>query len=150
MPAAEMQLGDVIGVAARAAVDDRRTRTGVGQDVQERGALARDGAGALQRDDVEREVGPIEPGPNRCPLAQPETRSDLIGHTRSGGRGGSHHRRPSERGDRIVQAQIVRSKVMAPLGDAVGLVDDEQRDAPLSQSLAERAGGETLGGRKHE
>ena len=101
-------------------------------------------------DDVEREVGPVEPGANRRPLAQPEPRSDLIGHTRRGGRGGSHHRRPSERGDRIVQAQVVRPEVVAPLGDAVGLVDDEQRHAPLRQSLAERAGGEPLGRRKHE
>ena len=68
--------GDLVGVLARAAVDDRRQR-GVrglavgagGEGVHQRGALARYGALALDADDVERQGlggrSPIEPTASR-------------------------------------------------------------------------------------
>ena len=39
---------------------------------------------------------------------------------------------------------------MAPFGDAVGLVDDEERDAPACECGPEGAGGEALGRGEHE
>ena len=43
------------------------------------------------------------------------------------------------------EAQVVRAEVVAPLGHAVRLVDDEQRDVALRDRAAERGRGEALG-----
>ena len=80
---------------------------------------------------------------------RPRRARDLLGHPRRGGGGRGHHRRAAERGDRVVQAQVVGAEVVAPLGHAVGLVDDEQptRRPPAP---SEGARGEALGRREHE
>ncbi len=49
-----------------------------------------------------------------------------------------------------MQAQVVGAEVVAPLGHAVGLVDDEQRDRTLRERVAEGARGKALGGGEHE
>ncbi len=58
----------------------------------QRRALARDRALALDADDVEREVGAVEAGAHRNPIAQVQPCGDLLGDSRRGGGGGGHHR----------------------------------------------------------
>ncbi len=147
------ELGDGVGVAAGAAVDDRGAgleRVLRGEDVQEGGALARDGAGSLQGEDVEGEVGAVEAGAHGDGLAQTEARGDLLRDAGGGGGGGGHHGGAAEGRDGVVQAQVVGAEVVAPLGDAVGLVDDEEGDAALGEGVAEGGGGEALGGGEDE
>ena len=57
--------------------------------------------------------------------------------------------RPSSSIDRA-QGQVVGPEVVAPLADAVGLVDHEQVDRDLAQERAELGVGEPLGGRVDE
>ena len=73
-------------------------------------------------------LGRSKPARTDTHSRRPRRAAISLGHARRGGRGGGHHGRAPERGDRVVQAQVVGAEVVAPLGDAVGLVDDEQRD----------------------
>ena len=57
----------------------------------------------------------------------------------------------AERGDRLAEAQVVGAEVVAPLADAVRLVDDEQRDAGARRSSSiDVLVGELLRGEEHE
>ena len=51
--------------------------------------------------------------------------------------------------DHRAQPQVVGPEVVPPLGDAVGLVDDEQRDARGPQRLDDLVVGQLLGGEEH-
>jgi hypothetical protein len=142
--------GDGVGVLSRAAVDDRRPRALVAEHVQQRRPLARDRALALDADHVEGHVRPIEARADRHRLVQLQASGDLLcdARRRRGRRG--HHRRAAadgaaQRRDRVVQAQVVGAEVVAPLGNAVRLVDDEQRDLALCERRAKGPGREALG-----
>jgi hypothetical protein len=142
--------GHRLGVPARPAVDDRGQAVALAESVQQRSALAPHRSLALHRHHVEGNVGTIEPRSHHDRVAQSEALGDLGGHPRRGGRGGGHHRRTVEVGDRAMQAQIVGAEVMAPLGHAVRLVDDEQDDATRGQRSAKAGRGKALGRREHE
>ena len=77
-------------------------------------------------------------------VAHPEAGGDLVGDLLGRGRRAGHHRRPPEPVGDLRQAQVVGAEVVPPLGDAVGLVDREQVDAPLRQSLEEDVRAEAL------
>ncbi len=78
-------------------------------------------------------------------IAQPESPDDLAPHLLSGGRGAGHHRRRPQPLDHAAQPQVIRAEVVAPLGDAVGLVDGEEVHAALGQRVEELGRGEALG-----
>ena len=150
MPSCDSR-GDRVGVLARAAVHDRRARVlGSLRTCSSAAHLRATRALALHAHHVEGEVRPVEARADRHPVAQPQPRGDLLRHARRGRRRRRHHRRASERGDRVVQAQVVGPEVVAPLGHAVRLVDHEQRHLALRQRRAEGARGEALGRRQHE
>ena len=144
-PAWSRNSATVVGVAAGAAVDDRRQAIGLAQAVQQRAALARHRALALHRHHVEGEVGPVKARAHRHGVAEVQALGDLAGHARGSGGGGRHHRRASEVGDRVVQAQVVGTEVVPPLGHAVGLVDHEQRHPSRRERLAKGTRGKALG-----
>ena len=61
--------------------------------------------------------------------------SDLRADGRRGGRGQRQQDRVAERLAHVAQPQVVRAEVVAPLRDAVGLVDDEEGGPRLAEAL---------------
>ena len=66
---------------------------------------------------------------------------DVVGHPGVGGRGGREHRDPRRQlGEQRAEAAVVGAEVVAPVGDAVGLVDHQQaagRGEPGQHLVAE-------------
>ena len=80
----------------------------------------------------------------------PELRDDVVATVVGGGGGQRQDRRLAERAQRAAELEEGRAEVVAPLRDAVRLVDHDQRDR-LPPAAAEEAGvGEPLGRREHE
>ena len=135
-PSASPELdGQALGVGARAGVDDGRARGGLGQRgdqppraCRRRCAHGHDGKG---------EVGAVEAGRNADGFAQPEAAGDVGGHLRRGRRGRGDDASRAEPARGVAQAEVVGAEVVAPLGDAVRLVDDEQADVDLADGLQE-------------
>jgi len=138
-------LRELVCVLARPRVDDRGARALVGEHVHERGPLARERALAFDADDVEGEVRAVEARSHGDGVAQTQPRGYLLCDARRRGCGRGHHGRAAQRLDDLAQAQVVGPEVVSPLGDAVRLVDDEQRDNAARERGAERRGGKALG-----
>ena len=90
--------------------------------------------------------GPVERGDDLGGVAQPQPRRDVGAGRGRGRRGQRDHRRVPEPLDHRAQPQVVGPEVVAPLGDAVRLVDDEQRDAGGAQGVDDLVVGQLLGG----
>ena len=136
--------GDLVGVAAGAAVDDR-------------GSVGRVGEARLR-------AAPAGAPSSPCPPTARRRRRGWGGRSRSAPAAGravrsgrrspprpprrrrraGHHRRPTEPLGDLRQAQVVGPEVVPPLGDAVRLVDREQVDPPLAERFEEDAGGKAL------
>ena len=86
----------------------------------------------------ERDIRPIESGDDDMRIVEAEELDDIVTHLRRCGRRERSHRRtpgaavaaPAGVGG-FLQSPVVRPEVMAPLGHAVRLVDDEARDRNL-------------------
>ena len=79
--------------------------------------------------DLQPDLRPVEPGDDDLRVAHLQPLDDLGAHRRGGGRGEREHGRVAELLDDAAEAQVVGPEVVAPGGDAVRLVDDEQRRA---------------------
>ncbi len=102
-------------------------------------ALARHRALALDPDRVEGEVRPVEAADHLDRVAQAEAAGDVGAHLRRGRGGERHGRRAGRRRSRKrPDAPVVGAELVAPLGHAVGLVDDQQGDAGRRPSRAGR------------
>ena len=78
-------------------------------------------------------------------VAQPEALGDVVGDLRRGGRRRGDDRLGLQPARRVGEAEVVGPEVVAPLRDAVRLVDDEQADLDVLHRLQERRRGEALG-----
>ncbi len=139
-PARAMQRGDLVGVLARAAVHDRRAR-------------ARDRSSTCISAARLRATAPLPStlttskvrfGRSKPERIDTQSRRPSRAAISSATRGvavavAAITARAAERGDRVVQAQVVGAEVVPPLGHAVRLVDDEQRHAPARERRAEGA-----------
>jgi hypothetical protein len=85
------------------------------------------GSSSLKRLDREADVRPVEAADDDRGVAHREALDDLLAHGRRRRRGEGEDGRAAERLGRGAQAQVVRPEVMAPLRDAVRLVDHQQR-----------------------
>ena len=133
--------GHLLGAGARARVDDRRQRVLAPQALgDQRALLVGRGPG-----DGERDVGPVEPRGHPQRVAQAEPLRHVGGHARRGRGGGRHERARAERPGGVREAEVVGPEVVAPLRDAVRLVDHEQPDARGAEALHEAARREALG-----
>ena len=91
--------------------------------------------------------GRSKPGRHAHRVAQAEPRDDVVRDLRRGGRGRRDDRLRAEPARGIGEPEVVRPEVVAPLRDAVRLVDDEQPDPRLPDPLQEAGRGEAL--RRH-
>ena len=83
-------------------------------------------------------------------VAQAEPLDDLVAHRRRRRRREREHGRAPERLDRRAEPQVLGPEVVAPLGDAVRLVDDEQRRLRDRELVEHLRLGELLGREEHE
>ena len=145
-PVLAQALGELLGRAPRRDVDDAgRRRAG---DVLAQGAeLAVLVVEALDR---EADVRPVEAAHDHHGVAQAEPADDLLPHRRRRGGGEGERRRPAERLRGRPEPQVVGPEVVAPLGDAVRLVDDEQRRCRDGQLVEHLLVGELLGREEDE
>ena len=135
-------LGERLAALARPAVDDRRERARRGERRPDPRVLVRARAAA---DDREGQVRPVEAGGDPHRVAQPEAPHDVAGHLRRRGRRRREDRARAEVARRVGEAEVVGPEVVAPLGDAVRLVDDEQAHVRAAQPLGEARRREALG-----
>ena len=83
-------------------------------------------------------------------LAQPQRAHDVGCDARRGGRRERHRAARADRVARIGEAQVVGPEVVAPLAQAVRLVDREERDLAPVDGGAEASVAEALGRDEHE
>ena len=76
--------------------------------------------------------------------AEAEPDQDLVAHDRRSGRGAGQHEAWTELGDEAADRQVVGAEVVAPLADAVGLVDRDERRPELEHQGPEARVGEPL------
>ncbi len=123
-------LGQLLGALARAGVDDAGpplARRGQGGDA----VLAATGL-PLRR---ERQLGPGEAGDEGRGLAQAQLRADVLARA---GVGGGGDRQPGHAGKDLRQAAevaVLGPEVVAPLADAMGLVDGDEAKRRGAQPL---------------
>jgi hypothetical protein len=94
------------------------------------------------------DVRPVECAEDEVRIAQAQAAADLLAHGRGRGRGQRERRRVTQLLDDGAESQVVGAEVVVPLGDAVGLVDHEQRRPGASDALEHRGVAQLLG--RHE
>ncbi len=138
-----------LGALARRRVHDgpaapgARRRQRLGQRrVHQAGALA--GAAGLAG-----AQGEVRPGEAVHDLGrvgrQAEARHDLVTHHRRRGRRAGQHARRAQVGEERADLEVLRAEVVAPLADAVRLVDRDQRAGERGERLPEPGRDQPLG-----
>ena len=137
------RLGERFGFLARGAVHDARI-------LRVRGDVLRhpcDLVLGLQADDVEVQVRPVESGDGHQRVAQAQQRDDVPPHAFGGGGGEGGDGGPlRQRGDELADAQVRGTEILPPLGDAVCLVDGDERDRHVCGEPTESFGFQAFGG----
>ena len=127
--AARERFGHALRGCAARAIDDAALRLTLAHeldDLLQRLVLRRDAIG---------EVGAVEARDEHLRLAQLEVRDDVGAHALGRGGGERHHGHAGQRGPEFGELAIFGSEIMAPLGDAVRLVDRKRGDVPFFQVL---------------
>jgi hypothetical protein len=95
--------------------------------------------------DAVMKVGPVHRGLDQFHRRPRQRSADVVGHGVGGGRREREHGRIAQRRERVRDVEERRAEIVAPLADAVRLVDDHPRNR-RSLERAQRIGiGETLG-----
>ena len=81
------------------------------------------------------EVAAIETGDETTRIAKLQLRDDVLPHAIGGGGSQCHHRCLRKTAAQCGDLPVLRAKVVAPLADAVCLVDSDQPRLPLGQAL---------------
>ncbi len=132
------QVGDLLGPFARADVDDARAGD-VAQQPEQLAVLVVGAADAVG------EVGSGEAAPHDVRLGELQVAHDVLRHgIRRRGREGQY-RDAREPFAQLGDAQVRGAEVVAPLRDAVGLVDGQQRDVHPHDAQPEGLRREALG-----
>ena len=136
------RLGERFGLLARGAVHDTRI-------LRVRGDVLRHPCGlvlVLQADDVEVQVRPVESGDGHQRVAQAQQRDDVPPHPFGGGGGERGDGGPLRQGcDELADAQVRGTEILPPLGDAVRLVDGDERDRHVCGEPTESFGFQAFG-----
>jgi hypothetical protein len=134
-------LGQLVGARARPGVDDRREGALLRQRRDEPPLLV--GLGP-RRHHGERQVRPVEAGRDLDRVLQRQPRRDVGGDLGRRRRRRRDDRLRPEPAGRVGEAEVVGAEVVAPLRDAVRLVDDEEPDPRAADLLEERRRREAL------
>ena len=134
------RLADALDRGARRAVDDAAAPHPLAHEGEERPVLAARGA------HFKIQVRPVKARHLAQRAAQAEQAPDVLLHPRRRGRGErGRHGALRERVDEIGDLQIARAEILPPLGDAVRLVDGDERDGDRLRQLHKTRRAEPLG-----
>ena len=128
--------------SARTRVDDRRQCARLRQGCCQAPLLI---ARASARHDREAQIGAIEAGRHPHGIPERQAPRDVVGHPWSGGRGQRDRGPRAEGASRVREREVIRPEVVAPLGHAMGLIDDEQPDPGVGDRFPEARQREPLG-----
>ena len=142
--AALKRLGERLDALAGRAVDDGGGLAAEG--FEQLGDLLQLLLLAAHADGVEAKVGAVEAGDAHVRVVEAEALDDVVADTGVGGGGEGDDGRVLEAGAGGAQIPVAGAEVVAPLGDAVRLVDGEQRHVDAAQGGDEAAVREALGG----
>jgi hypothetical protein len=148
-PALAQGRGDLLGLAPSGDVDDPGLR-GRLHGVEQRAQLALGRLLAVEALDRQADVRPVEAADEDARVAHRQPLDDLIpdGRRRRGGER-EDGRAPEGLGHRA-ELEVLRPEVVPPLGDAVGLVDDQQRRSRHGELGQHLLVGELLGSQEQE
>ena len=96
---------------------------------------------SLGPEDLQRQVGAIEPGDRDEGVAEAQAAGDVVPYLGCGGGGEGSDRRPAAGLQGAAQEAVVGAEVVAPARDAVGLIDDEARDPGLREAVEKARAG---------
>ena len=99
---------------------------------------------------LEPQVGALDPGVHHPRIGDAQLAHDVLRHLRRGCGGEGQHRRTAQRADRLGEREVGGAEIVAPLRDAVRLVDDEQADPARAQRLDVLGILQALGGQVDE
>ena len=139
------QAGEFVDVAPRLTVDDHGLLGSGAQQIEQFTVRA-----PMLAPHLVRKVGPVEAGYMNVRLPQPELLQDVDAHTLGRGGGQRQHWRLRVALAQGAKLAVLGPEVVAPLADAVGLVNGQQREADMLRHLIEKgekvAAQQTLGG----
>ena len=121
--------GGFVDLLARQAINDAGVATALGKERHQ--LLARR---FLGHDAVE-DVRPVEARQEALCALQVQALNDFFAGTHVGGGGKGNARNMREQFGQLAQLQVFGAEVMAPLRNAVGFVDGEQRDIQVAQEV---------------
>src|SRR5690606_11683770 len=127
------RLGDGLGVLAGCGVDDARALA-TGGELQRGGELV---VGFAERAYIEADGRAVEVADEDIRLDHVEMLDDLVANRAGGSGGEGEDRRVAQLLDEGSEAEVVRAEVVAPITDAVSLVDHEEG---RFETLEEREG----------
>ena len=132
--------GGVLDLGAREAIDDAARSLVAGEEAQQ--LLAR----LVALNDFVGNVRPVERGGKDLRAAQAQLVDDVFAGVGVGGRGQRDSRHAGEQRCELAERAIFRPEVVPPLGDAVRLVDGEQRDPRPPDHFLETRRDDPFGG----
>ena len=83
------------------------------------------------------QVRAVEPADQHDRIAQPQLGDDVAAHALGGGRGECVHRDAGEFVAEAAELAVLGAEVVAPLADAVRLVDGDELDAAVAEQAAQ-------------
>ena len=137
-------LSEGLDALAGGAVDDGGSL--IAEGLQELGNLFQLLLLAADADGMEAEVGAVKASDANVGVVEAEARDDVVAHKGVGGGGEGDDGRIAEAGAGGAEVAVAGAEVVAPLGDAVRLVDGEEGDVHAAQGGDEAAVGKALGG----
>ena len=100
---------------------------------------------AAPPDDAEGQVGTLEAGDEMRHVGAAQLLDNVVAHNRRGGGGKAADLGNAELLNELADPRVVRAKVMAPLADAVRLIDHQEVRREIAHGPAELAGAQALG-----
>ena len=131
--------GEAFGLAPREAVDDGRLPSPLVEQIHQLPE------GPLLRLHRIRQVGAVEAGDEAGAIAETQLGCDVFPYPLGRRRGQRHHRRIGEARPQLGQVAVVGAEVVAPLADAVRLVDGDEADGQGLQEPPESGRAHPLG-----
>ena len=101
-------------------------------------------------DDLHRDVRAAKAVDEPARLHEAQLRDDVVLHHRRGRRRQRQHRGGAQLGQALAEHAVLGAEVVAPLRDAVGLVDGDERRRALREHLREAGHPEALGREEQE
>ncbi len=126
-------LGDLLGGLLLGDVDDGRLTTLVGQPFHQPALLVK----AADRLHQQIEVGPVEAGSHDVVRRNREFGLHVGNHRRCRRGGQQQHLRDIELTLVVGKLEVIWAEVVPPLGNAMRLIDDQQRDRHLADEVTE-------------